>query len=148
MWVRLLLLSIIPCISYSQITGEIRGTILDPAGALVPAAKVTLISTETTETRIFQTDGQGRFSLSLLKIGDYSLTVEAQGFRKAITQVTVKSAEAITVSIHLDLGQPTEQVVVTGAVSPLDTQSAQAQESFGLKYIEELPLGRDPNGFP
>lgn len=129
----------------AQISGELRGILTDPSGAVVPSARVKLTSTETGETRSATADGEGRYTFSLLKIGDYSITVEAPGFRKTVAAARVRSAEVTAVNLKLDVGQVTEEVVVTDAASPLDTQNAQVQESFESKRIEEIPVGRDPN---
>ncbi|MFB3826299.1 MAG: carboxypeptidase regulatory-like domain-containing protein [Bryobacteraceae bacterium] len=142
-----LLLIVAAAALHAQITGEIRGSVADPSGAVIPGARVTLASRETGEKRAAATDAEGRYGFTLLKIGDYMLTVEAEGFHGAATPVTVRSAEITTAHIRLNLGQVTEQVVVTDAVSPLDTQNAQVQEAFDAKEIQEIPVGRNPNLF-
>lgn len=131
--------------AFPQITGEIRGTVSDASGALVPAAKVSLTSVETGEKREFFADKEGRFAFGLLKIGDYQVTVEAEGFRKTSTQANVRSSEITAVSIRLEVGQVTEQVTVTDAITVLDTQSAQVQESYDSKRTAEIPVARNPN---
>lgn len=130
---------------FAQITGEIRGTVTDASGALVPGAKVSLTSVETGDKREFVADNQGRFGFALLKIGDYTVAVEADGFRRASTQANVRSAEITGVTIRLEVGQVTEQVTVTDAISVLDTQSAQVQESYDAKRTAEIPVARNPN---
>ncbi|MBL8176869.1 MAG: carboxypeptidase regulatory-like domain-containing protein [Bryobacterales bacterium] len=129
----------------AQITGEIRGSVSDSTSALVPGAKVSLISIETGEKREFLSDKEGRFAFGLLKIGDYQIVVEAEGFRKASTQANVRSSEITGVAIKLEVGQVTEQVTVTDAIAVLDTQSAQVQESYDSKRTAEIPVGRNPN---
>ncbi len=130
---------------WAQITGDLRGIVTDPSGAAVPGASVSLSSTETGETRTAATDTEGRYNFNLLKIGAYRVAVEAQGFRRSMTDATVRSAEITAVNLKLEVGQVTEQVVVTDAASPLDTQNAQLQEAFETKEVQELPVGRNPN---
>jgi hypothetical protein len=129
----------------AQITGDLRGIVTDPSGAAVPGVPVKLASTETGESRSAATDAEGRYSFNLLKIGAYTVTVEAQGFRRAVAGATVRSAEIAAVNLRLEIGQVSEQVVVTDAVNPLDTQSAQMQGAFETKEVQELPVGRNPN---
>ncbi|MBL8216672.1 MAG: TonB-dependent receptor [Bryobacterales bacterium] len=131
--------------AFGQITGELRGLISDPTGAAVPAASVTLISKETGEKRQFSADPEGRYAFPLLKVGDYRLEVEAAGFRRSVSDAPVRSAEIIAVNFTLEVGQVNEQVVVTDAVSQLDTQSAQLQESFDARKVQEIPVARNPN---
>ncbi len=131
--------------AFGQITGELRGLISDPTGAAVPGASVTLIGKETGEKRQFSSDAEGRFAFPLLKVGDYRLEVAAPGFRRSVSDAPVRSAEIIAVNFNLEVGQVNEQVVVTDAVSPLDTQSAQLQESFDARKVQEIPVARNPN---
>jgi hypothetical protein len=56
-----------------QITGSIRGTVLDPSGAIVPAATVNAKQTETGLTRAAATDRQGEYVLVELPIGHYQI---------------------------------------------------------------------------
>ncbi|MCC6368584.1 MAG: TonB-dependent receptor [Bryobacterales bacterium] len=141
----LILLFLTSTPAVAQITGEVRGTLTDPAGAAVAQAKVTLSNSETGETRIFKTDPEGRYAFPLLKVGDYQITVEAPGFRRLAASATVRSAEVTVVNLKLELGQVTEQLTVTDAASPLDMQSAQRQESFAGKEVQDIPVVRDPN---
>jgi hypothetical protein len=128
-------------------TGDVVGVVTDPAGALVPNAKVTITSKETGETRTVNTDAEGRFALNQLKIGLYEIRAEAPGFRVAATEVTVRSGETHNVSFKLEVGQVTEVVTVEDAVTPLDTSNAQIQISVESKQVMEIPVGRNPNIF-
>src|SRR5580658_1023836 len=96
-----------------QITGSIRGTVLDPSGAIVPAATVTAMQIETGLTRDVITDRQGEYVLVELPIGHYQLEVRAQGFQKYLQQgISLGVNETATVSIHLKVGAETQQVEV------------------------------------
>ena len=75
----------------SQITGEIRGTIADSSGALMEKAKVTVTSVATGESRILESDADGRFAAPLLTIGEYMIKVEKTGFRSAATRAEIQS---------------------------------------------------------
>jgi hypothetical protein len=133
-----------------QITGDIKGIITDPSGAAVPSAQVVLTNSETGDTRAVATDAEGRYSFPLLKIGDYVVAVEARGFRRLSAAATVRSAEITSLNLKLEVGQVTEQIVVTDAASPLDTSNAQHQEAFESKEIQEIqeiPVARNPNLF-
>lgn len=129
----------------AQITGDIRGLVTDPAGASVANAALTLVSVETGEKRTAQSDAGGRYNFNLLKIGAYEISAELTGFRKASARVSVKSAEIAGLNLRLEVGQITEQVTVTDAVTPLDTQSAQTQGSYDFKQVQEIPVARNPN---
>src|SRR5690348_10381844 len=76
-------------------TASPSGTVMDPSGAMIPGADVTVKNTAT--GTIFHTATQqgGEFTVPALATGDYSVTVTAKGFKQA--QVA---------SVHLDVGVP------------------------------------------
>src|ERR1700691_1966037 len=69
-----------------QITGSIRGTVVDPSGAIVQAATVTARQIETGLTRAAVTDRQGEYVLVELPIGHYQLEIQAKGFQTYLQQ--------------------------------------------------------------
>ena len=68
-------------VAAQQITGSIRGTVVDPSSAIVQAASVTAKQIETGLTRNAVTDRQGEYVLVELPIGHYQLEVRAKGFQ-------------------------------------------------------------------
>src|ERR1700727_2790932 len=95
-----------------QITGSIRGTVLDPSGASVAAA-VTAKQVETGLTRAVVADRQGEYVLVELPIGHYQIEVHAKGFETYLQQgITLDVNETATVTIHLKVGSETQQVQV------------------------------------
>lgn len=133
--------------AFGQITGDLRGVVIDSSGAGVPQAKVTLKSLETGEVRTAEVTDEGAFNFGLLRIGDYEVRAEATGFRATATPATVRAGEIAAVRLALEVGQVTETVVVTDAVTRLDTENAQIQISFEGNKIQEIPVGRNPNLF-
>jgi len=65
-------------IAQGETTSAVLGTVVDPSGAALPSAIVTIINTETGLKRM--TDDAGRFSFPQLKPGSYNVKVEAAGF--------------------------------------------------------------------
>jgi hypothetical protein len=128
----------------AQITGTVQGTIADSSGASVPKAKLTLTHKETGESRAQSADEEGRFAFHQLNIGAYELRTEAAGFRQALTEVNVRSGEIATVLLNLEIGQVTESITVTDAVSPLDAANSQIQVSVEGSALRELPVARNP----
>ncbi len=133
--------------AFGQITGEVRGVVVDSSGASVGNAKVSLKSVETGEVREQTTDTEGRFAFSLLKIGKYEIRVEASGFRTGITQADVLTGEIASVRLTLEVGQVTEVVNVTDAVSLIDTENAQIQRSIEGSNVLDIPVNRNPDLF-
>ena len=131
----------------SQITGEIRGTIADSSGALMEKAKVTVTSVATGESRILESDADGRFAAPLLTIGEYVIKVEKPGFRSAATRAEIQSGAVASLRLALEVGQISESVTVSGAVTRLDSESAQIQGAIVGEKIQEIPVNRNPNIF-
>src|SRR5579863_7359076 len=63
--------------------GTLNGTVTDPSGGAIPAAKVTATQTSTGTTRSTQASSAGLYTLSALPAGTYDLSIEANGFKTA-----------------------------------------------------------------
>lgn len=129
----------------AQITGDLRGVVVDASGGAVPAAKINVRNLETGETRTADVTQEGGFSFALLRIGRYELRAEATGFRVSVAQAEVKTGEVTSVRFVLEVGSVSETVTVTDAVQQLDTENSQIQTSVVGETIQELPVARNPN---
>src|SRR5580692_4320824 len=124
-----------------QITGSIRGTVLDPSGAIVQAATVTARQTETGLIRSAVTDRQGEYVLVELPIGHYQLEVHAQGFQKYLQQgISLDVNESATVGIHLKLGAETQQVEVSADAALVQSTVSSLGQTVMEHEILDLPL--------
>ena len=79
--VMLVLLSCGAIVANAQTTGTIYGRVTDPNGAGVPGATVTVANTGTDLKRTSNTDSEGLYSFTLLPVGKYNISVNAQGFK-------------------------------------------------------------------
>src|ERR1700682_1481730 len=70
-------------IGLAQDRGAVRGTVTDQSGAAVPEAVVTARNINTGLTQSAQTGVDGVYNVPYLPVGDYSITTEKVGFRKA-----------------------------------------------------------------
>jgi len=127
---------------FSQTTSTtILGTVTDPSGAAVTGAKVTATNTRTQVKREDVTTSTGDYSFPLLDIGEYSVSVEANGFKTAArTGLALQINEKLRVDFTLQVGQVSERVEVTGAVTALKTDEASIGEVIEQKRIVELPV--------
>src|SRR5438552_4548498 len=127
---------------YAQIdTGSIQGTITDQTGAVVPGAKVTLTN-EGTNLAITTTTGpDGTYIFTPVKIGNYNLTAEAQGFQK-VTQshLSLSIDQQLVVDLSLKPGAVSQTVEVTSAPPLLQTQTASVGQVVGSRDVNNLPL--------
>jgi hypothetical protein len=124
-----------------QITGSIRGTVLDPSGAVVQTATVTAKHIETGLTRAAVTDRQGAYVLAELPIGHYQVEVHARGFQKYLQQgISLDVNETATVSIRLKVGAETQQVEVRADAALVQSTVSSLGETVMEHEILDLPL--------
>ncbi len=113
----LALLAVLACISpvsAQQTLGSINGTVLDPTGAAVVGAKVTVSSAAIGVARTTTTQSTGFFQIFNLPVGSYQVEVKHEGFETTLLEgIAVQEAHAATVNATLKLGQATESVQVT-----------------------------------
>ena len=128
-------------VAAQQITGSIRGTVLDPSGAIVPAATITAKQGETGLIRSVATDHQGAYLLVELPIGHYQLEVEAKGFQRYLQQgISLDVNETATVSIHLKVGSETQQVEVNADAELVQNTVSSLGQTVMEREILDLPL--------
>jgi hypothetical protein len=125
-------------------TATVTGDVADRTGAVVPGARVVLKSQETGLTRETTTGEQGQFVLSQLPAGRYDLSVEAQGFKKAVVRDVVLTVGATeTVRITLEIGEITESIdVSTETVPVVETTKVEVSSVILPVQVRELPLNQ------
>ncbi len=124
-----------------QITGNIRGTVSDPSGAIVQAATVTAKQIETGLTRVAITDRQGEYVLVELPIGHYLLETQAKGFQTYLQQgISLDVNQTATVVIRLKLGSETQQVEVSGDAALVQSTVSSLGQTVMEHEILDLPL--------
>jgi len=134
-----MLLFAIPALTQVD-TGSVRGTVTDPSGAVIADAKVNLSSEATGQTVSTSTAKDGAFTFSPVKIGSYRLSVEAAGFKRAATHVTVNVQEQARADFQLVTGAVSETVEVTATSPQLQTQDASVGTVATGEQVNDLPL--------
>jgi outer membrane receptor protein involved in Fe transport len=124
-----------------QISASIRGTVLDPSGAVVQGAAVSAQQTETGLTRAATTDRGGEYVLVELPIGHYRIRVEAKGYQKYLQEgISLDVNQNATVSVHLKLGAETQQVEVNADAQMVQSTVSSLGETVMQREILDLPL--------
>ncbi len=121
------------------ISGDIAGVIMDPSGAVVPNAAVTATEVNTGAVSKTVSTSDGRFHLSLLKPGDYTVSVLVPGFVRDEVHVPVAVGKVAHADIRMHLGANSETVTVQDNAALLDTQNGDLTTSFDMKQIQEIP---------
>src|SRR5215510_6944023 len=130
-----------------QETATITGEVRDASGALVPKAAITITNVETNVSLNSETNEQGVYTISSLKPGHYSITVEKGGFKKTVRSgITLQVNQTVRIDLSLQVGELTNTVEVAEATALLETETSSRGSVIDQKKIVDLPLnGRDYN---
>ena len=121
--------------------GAIIGMVRDASGAVVAGATVTVTDADRGTTVRLSTNGQGEYVADPLHIGHYTVTVEKQGFKKAVAgPVQVNIQDRVSVDVQLQPGAATETMVVTGQGPQLETETSDLGQVVDSQRINALPL--------
>jgi Carboxypeptidase regulatory-like domain/TonB dependent receptor-like, beta-barrel len=124
-----------------QITGSLRGTVVDPSGAVVQSAAVHAQQTETGLTRTAFTDRDGAYVLVELPIGHYQIRAEAKGYQKYLQEgISLDVNQTATVNVHLKLGAETQQVEVKADAQLVQSTVSSLGQTVMEREILDLPL--------
>src|SRR5450631_483180 len=104
----------------AQFGASLAGTVLDPTGASIPQATVSLINPATQVTQISTTNDTGAYHFNELAPGQYTLQVAAPGFKSNnITDLALAAETPRSLNVTLQPGGSTESVQVNGDLVPL-----------------------------
>src|SRR5882672_5707420 len=122
-------------------TGSILGTVKDNSGAAVKGARVTVTDLARSAATNYTTDEEGNYNAPFLIPGAYSVSVEAQGFKKSITNnVVIQIDQKARIDFNLEVGQIAEVAEITAAVTLVKTESSELGEVIEERAVKELPL--------
>lgn len=131
--------------AFAALTGDLQGTVLDPSGAAIPGATITIRNAATGITKTVVSGENGEFAALQLDLGQYEISVEKQGLKTIKQNAEIRSAEKTRIDFKMQIGQATEVVTVESAAPTLDVASAQLSESVDAQTALDLPnQGRNP----
>jgi len=125
--------------------GRILGTVTDQSGGVVSGATVTVIDTERGINRTLTTDDAGAYNAPNLTAGNYTVRVEAKGFKRIERQsVVIEVGHEVRIDLTVQPGEQNQTVTVTEAVPLVETTNATMGGTLENADIIDLPLnGRD-----
>jgi len=127
--------------SAQEITGSIRGKILDASGGAMSGATVTGVRSETGLARTVQSDAQGTFDLVELPIGHYRLVAEAKGFQRYVQDgITLDVNQTAVVTIRLTVGAATQQIEVRADAPLIEGTITSLGKTVEEREVLDLPL--------
>ena len=122
-------------------TATVLGSIRDSANALIENGRITLANTATGTSQSTTTDGNGNYNFLNVRTGEYTVKAELAGFKTATSgafRVDVNARQRV--DLQLELGQVTENVLVSGAAAVLETESSDRGQVINRQEIVNLPL--------
>jgi len=136
------LLCSLPRVAMAQgTTASLTGAIVDPTGALVPDAQVTIRNVDTNAVRVVQSAANGNYIAPQLSPGHYILDVEKAGFQsyeqRAITLTIGQTAE---IDVTLQVGSESQKVTVTAGAPIIQTQDSSVGSLVDAATIVNTPL--------
>jgi hypothetical protein len=138
----LLLVSLLVAPVLAQLdTGIIEGTVKDTAGASIPRAPVTITETQTNIRYSVLTDAQGDYVSPPLKVGIYTVSVAATGFKTyERTGIVLNVQDRLRVDAQLVVGALTETVKVTAELPQIQTDTSALGQVITTQQAEDMPL--------
>ena len=141
-----LALFLLPPSAVAQITtGTVTGRVVDSSGAIVPGAKVILVSeTRGTRSAPVLTNDSGDYVLPNVTADTYTVEVTAASFKTLRRQgVAVSGADRIGVpTLTLEVGGTAETVTVSAEAALVQTQSGERSFAITTAQVEALPIAR------
>ncbi|HEY1730937.1 MAG TPA: carboxypeptidase regulatory-like domain-containing protein [Terriglobales bacterium] len=125
-------------------TGTVSGTVVDPVGAVVPQAQLTITDSAGT-AHAAVTDDSGRFLVSGLSPGTYTVDVQSAGFRTAHQEgvrVAAGAAQRLTITLQIEMQQ--QQTTVVSDDSAIDTSPEKNGGAIDMKGKDLDALSNDP----
>jgi hypothetical protein len=131
-----------PLALWAAANGSVSGTLMDPSGAVVQGATITLLNTALRSEYRATSNGQGFYSFPTLPVGHYDVTIEAAGFKtQKKTNLTIDIDAAFKLDAVLAVGQRSETVTVVAAAT-------QAQVDTVATHLGELVTGSQMTSLP
>src|ERR1035438_9757186 len=127
------------CLAQSINAGDIRGSVTDPTGALIPGVTVAVMDTDTAVSKDFTTNNDGLYDTNSIVPGQYTITFTKDGFEQLVRGPITLEVGVTAVNGQLKLGSTSQQVTVTSDVPQLNTEAGDQTQVLSDKVMGELP---------
>jgi hypothetical protein len=122
-------------------TATIYGTVLDPSGAIIAGAQVSLKNELTGVSASTTSNGLGEFTFTFLPVGRYSLTISVAGFKEQMqSNMDLAAGQRLRLIYSMEVGQVSEKVTVTAEVPLVEAVSPEQRATLTKVEVNEMPL--------
>ena len=136
------LVVLLPLAAFSQeFRARLSGVVTDPAGAAIPDATITARSAGTGAVSSTTSGADGSYQLPFLNPGQFVVTAEKAGFRKAVREgVTLQVSERAVLDFSMEIGEVTQSVTVSADTASVETETADRGLSIENNRVLNTPL--------
>jgi carboxypeptidase family protein len=132
------------CLLHGQQLATLNVAVSDPSGRALPNARVEVKSQETGVTRSKLSDRSGQAVLTALTAGDYSLTVQTDGFSVYERPITLTVGQVASIAAQLGLATVKQSIAVSEVRTSIETEKTESSQVIPPNQIDDLPTaGRD-----
>ena len=121
-------------------TGEIKGTVEDSSGAVVPGAGIAIKNVQTGVVTRTATNQSGLYDVPFLAPGNYTITFSKEGFRDLARQGIVLQVETLQINGALQVGVSTQEIVVDAAAPLVETETTGQHVELGAMAVAAAPI--------
>ena len=112
---------------------------------MVPRAAITVRNIATNATAATLSNESGVYSAPFLQPGQYTIEVQAPGFKRSLRQVELRVGDRVQIDFSLEVGAVAETVNVLAEAELLETATASRGQVINERAVQDLPLlGRNP----
>ena len=136
--------ALLPAAAFGQ--ASMTGVVQDTSGGVLPGVTVEVASPALIEqVRVAVTDGAGRYAITNLRPGEYTVTFVLPGFATVLRDgIQLAGTAVATVNADMPVGTLEETITVTGEAPVVDVQSVTRQRVLDREILSILPSNRAP----
>ncbi len=128
-------------------SSDIRGTVTDSSGAVLPGVTVTVSNDDTGVVSKFVTNGDGLYDTNSILPGNYTISFSKEGFQKLVRGPVALQVGLVTINGDLKVGSGSQVVEVTSEAPLLKTENAELSTTLSTEQLTDLPSVDPVNGW-
>jgi len=132
----------------SSNSADLRGTVTDASGAVIPGASVTITNTETGVVMVLNTNESGIYDSVSIRPGKYKVTFAKEGFGKLVRDGITLDTGVRSLDAQLNVGGTQQEIQVTAEATLLKTDTGEQSSTLRTDVMSQLPnIGQDWQNF-
>ena len=130
-----------PCaFAQNSNTGELKGTVMDATGAVVPDVAVSIMNVDTGVVTPTTTNQSGVYDVPFVPPGNYTIKFTKKGFRDFVREGIILHVETLGINVTLELGVSNQEVVVNSAAPLVETETSGQSLDLNSQAVDAAPI--------